>query len=29
MRAVVAGLADLESAREIDLATAKSRLGLK
>ena len=29
MRAVVAGLADLESGREIALATAKSRLGLK
>ncbi len=29
MRAVVAGLADLESGREVSLATAKARLGLK
>ena len=29
MRAVVAGLADLESGREATLATAKERLGLK
>lgn len=29
MRAVVAGLADLESGREVTLATAKARLGLK
>lgn len=28
MRAVVAGLADLESGREVSLATAKARLGL-
>jgi prevent-host-death family protein len=29
MRAVVAGLADLESGREMSLADAKARLGLK
>ena len=29
MRAVVAGLADLESGQEVTLATAKARLGLK
>lgn len=29
MRAVVAGLADLESGREVSLAAAKARLGLK
>ena len=29
MRAVVAGLADLESGREVSLADAKARLGLK
>lgn len=29
MRAVVAGLADLESGREVSLAAAKDRLGLK
>ena len=29
MRAVVAGLADLESGREVTLATTKERLGLK
>ena len=29
MRAVVAGLADLEAGREIPLAAAKKRLGLK
>ena len=29
MRAVVAGLADLESGREVSLADAKTRLGLK
>lgn len=29
MRAVVAGLADLESGREVPLADAKARLGLK
>ena len=29
MRAVVAGLADLEAGREVSLADAKSRLGLK
>lgn len=29
MRAVVAGLADLESGREVTLAAAKARLGLK
>ena len=29
MRAVVAGLADLESGREVSLADAKVRLGLK
>ena len=29
MRAVVAGLADLEAGREVSLAEAKSRLGLK
>lgn len=29
MRAVVAGLADLESGREVSLAVAKARLGLK
>ncbi len=29
MRAVVAGLADLEGGRELSLANAKSRLGLK
>ncbi len=29
MRAVVAGLVDLESGREVTLATAKERLGLK
>ena len=29
MRAVVAGLAELESGREVTLATAKARLGLK
>ena len=29
MRAVVAGLADLESGREVTLAMAKARLGLK
>lgn len=29
MRAVVAGLADLESDREVSLAVAKARLGLK
>ena len=29
MRAVVAGLADLESGREVTLAEAKARLGLK
>ncbi len=29
MRAVVAGLADLESGREVTLATAKERLGLE
>jgi prevent-host-death family protein len=29
MRAVVAGLADLESGREVSLANAKARLGLK
>ena len=29
MRSVVAGLADLESGREVTLATAKARLGLK
>ena len=29
MRAVVAGLADFESSREVTLATAKARLGLE
>lgn len=29
MRAVVAGLADLESGREVSLAAAKTQLGLK
>jgi prevent-host-death family protein len=29
MRAVVAGLADLESGREVSLAAAKARLGLR
>jgi prevent-host-death family protein len=29
MRAVVAGLADLEAGREVSLADAKTRLGLK
>ena len=29
MRAVVAGLADLEAGRELSLAQAKARLGLK
>ena len=29
MRAIVAGLADLESGREVSLADAKTRLGLK
>jgi prevent-host-death family protein len=29
MRAVVAGLADLEASREVSLAEAKTRLGLK
>ena len=29
MRAVVAGLADLEAGREVSLADAKVRLGLK
>lgn len=29
MRAVVAGLADLEAGREVSLAEAKARLGLK
>lgn len=29
MRAVVAGLSDLEEGRELDLASAKKRLGLK
>ena len=29
MRAVVAGLADLEAGREVSLADAKARLGLK
>lgn len=29
MKAVVAGLADLESGREVSLAAAKARLGLK
>jgi len=29
MRAVVAGLADLEAGRELSLADAKARLGLK
>ena len=29
MRAVVAGLADLESGREVSLADARARLGLK
>ena len=29
MRAVVAGLADLESGREVSLVAAKARLGLK
>jgi prevent-host-death family protein len=29
MRAVIAGLADLESGREVSLADAKTRLGLK
>ena len=29
MRAVVAGLADLESGREVTLAAAKARLGLE
>lgn len=29
MRAVVAGLADLDSGREVTLVTAKARLGLK
>jgi prevent-host-death family protein len=29
MRSVVAGLADLESGREVSLAAAKARLGLK
>ena len=29
MRAVVAGLADLESGRDVSLADAKARLGLK
>lgn len=29
MRAVVAGLADLEAGRELSLAAAKARLGLK
>jgi prevent-host-death family protein len=29
MRAVVAGLADLESGRDVSLAAAKARLGLK
>jgi hypothetical protein len=29
MRAVVAGLADLEAGRELSLAEAKARLGLK
>ncbi len=29
MRAVVAGLSDLEEGREVDLDTAKKRLGLK
>jgi prevent-host-death family protein len=29
MRAVVAGLADLEAGRELSLAAAKTRLGLK
>lgn len=29
MRAVVAGLADLESGREVSLAAAKAQLGLK
>lgn len=29
MRAVVAGLADLEAGRELSLANAKARLGLK
>ena len=29
MRAVVGGLADLESGREVTLVTAKARLGLK
>ena len=29
MRAVVAGLADLETGREVDLATAKAQLGIE
>lgn len=29
MRAVVAGLADLESGRQVTLATAKAQLGIK